>query len=98
MLFKWEIEALWGGGFKSVELDPLTIWNIFYYFFRNFIHGDSDEKVDLGNKERPNIDRYIIIFERARGLRPAFALNAIVVVRLSIIVRAEQGTRKSHDR
>ena len=54
MLFKWEIEALWGGGFKSVELDPLTIWNIFYYFFGNFLHGDTDEKVDLGNKERSN--------------------------------------------
>ena len=46
-----------GGGFKSVELGPLTIWNIFYYFFRNFLHGDTDadEKVDLGNKERPTI-------------------------------------------
>ena len=52
MLFKREIEALWGGGFKSVELDPLTIWNIFYYFFGNFLHG---EKVDLGNKERPSV-------------------------------------------
>ena len=38
----------------SVELDPLTIWNIFYYFFGNFLDGDTDEKVDLGNKERPN--------------------------------------------
>ena len=38
----------------SVELDPLTIWNIFYYFFGNFLQGDTDEKVDLGNKERPN--------------------------------------------
>ena len=53
MLFKWEIKALWGG-FKSVELDPLTMWNIFYYFFRNFLHGDTDEKFDLGNKERPS--------------------------------------------
>ena len=43
------------GGFKSVELDSLTIWNIFYYFFQNFLHGDTDEKVDLGNKERPNV-------------------------------------------
>ena len=39
-----------------VELDPHTIWNIFYYFFGNFLHGDTDEKVDLGNKERPNVD------------------------------------------
>ena len=54
MLLKWEIEALWGGGFKSVELDPLTIWNIFY-FFGNFLHGDTDDKVDLGNKDCPNI-------------------------------------------
>ena len=43
------------GGFKSVELDPLTIWNIFYYFFGNFLHGDADEKMNLGNKERPNV-------------------------------------------
>ena len=43
------------GGFKSVELDPLTMWNIFYYFFRNFLHGDTDERVDLGNKERPSV-------------------------------------------
>ena len=57
MLFKWEIEALWEG-FKSVELDPLTIWNIFYYFFRKFLHGDTDEKVDQGNKERPTV--YIV--------------------------------------
>ena len=55
MLFKWEIEALWGGGVKSVELDPLTIWNIFYYFFGNVLHGVFDEKVDLGNKERPTV-------------------------------------------
>ena len=44
-----------GGGVKSVKSDPLTIWNIFYYFFRNFLHGNTDEKVDLENKERPNI-------------------------------------------
>ena len=44
-----------GGRFKSVELDPLTIWNIFYYFFRNVLHGGADEKVDLENKERPNM-------------------------------------------
>ena len=24
-------------------------------FFGNFLHGDTDDKVDLGNKERPNI-------------------------------------------
>ena len=55
MLFKWKIETLWGwGGVKSIELDPFTIWNIFYYFFRNFLHGDTDEKVDLGKKERSN--------------------------------------------
>ena len=47
------------GRLKSVELDPLIIWNIFYYFFRNFLHGDTDEKVDLGNKERPNIYAYM---------------------------------------
>ena len=43
-----------GGGVKSVELYPLTIWNIFYYFFGNFLHVDTDQKVDLGNKKRPN--------------------------------------------
>ena len=52
MLFKWEIEALGWREFKSIELGPLTIWNIFHYFFRNFLHGDTDEKVDLGNKEK----------------------------------------------
>ena len=66
MLFKWEIEALWGGGFKSVELDPLTIWNIFYYFFGNFLHGDTDEKVDLGNEERPNDTCYRTISRNVR--------------------------------
>ena len=50
-----------GGEFKSVELDPLTIWKIFYYyFFRNFLHGDTDEKVDLGNKELPNT--YFVLY------------------------------------
>ena len=42
-------------------MDPLTIWNIFYYFFRNFLYGDTDEKVDLGNKERPNVRVQLII-------------------------------------
>ena len=41
-------------GFKSVALDPLTIWNIFYYFFGNFLHDDTHEIVDLVNKERSN--------------------------------------------
>ena len=44
MLFTWEIEV------------PLTMWNIFYYFFRNFSHGDTNKKVDLGNKDCPNTD------------------------------------------
>ena len=52
MLFKCEIEALF---FKSVESDPLAIWNIFYYFFGNYLRSDSDEKVDLGNNERPSV-------------------------------------------
>ena len=43
-----------GEGVDSVELDPLTMWIIFYYIYRNFLHGDTDEKVDLGNKEHPN--------------------------------------------
>ena len=38
-------------------MDPLTMWNIFYYFFRNFLHGDTDEEVDFGNKERPNVHK-----------------------------------------
>ena len=53
MLFKWEIEALWGDSNRSNW--TLLPWNIFYYFFGNFLHSDTNEKVDLGNKERPNV-------------------------------------------
>ena len=53
----WEL----GRRFKTVEFDPLSIWNIFYYFFGNCLRSDTDEKVDLGNNESPTdpiFDRY----------------------------------------
>ena len=47
--------------FKPVELDPLTIWNILYYFSGNYLRSGTDKKVDLENKERPNsIPIYIL--------------------------------------
>ena len=30
------------------------MWNIFYYFFGNYLRSDTDKKVDLGNNERRN--------------------------------------------
>ena len=51
----WEL----GRRFKMVEFDPLTIWNIFFYFFGNYLRSDTDEKVDLGNNERPNLYAYV---------------------------------------
>ena len=37
--------------FKTIKLDPLTIWNVFFYFFGNYVRWESDEKVDLGNND-----------------------------------------------
>ena len=45
----WEL----GRRFKTFKLGPLTIWNIFYYFFGNYLRSETDEKVDLGTNERP---------------------------------------------
>ena len=56
----WEL----GRRFKPVELDPLTIWNIFYYFFENYLRSDSDEKADLGNNERPSLHANCFQFEK----------------------------------
>ena len=50
MLYKWGIEALWG-----VQISRIGPSHHVEYFFRNFSHGGSDEKVDLGNKKRPSV-------------------------------------------
>ena len=34
-------------------IGPLTIWNIFYHFFRNDFQQENEKKINLGNKERP---------------------------------------------
>ena len=36
------------------------MWNIFHYFFRNFLHGDPDEKVHLGNNEHTSVHSPVI--------------------------------------
>ena len=46
-----------GQRFKSVTLDPLTIWHIYFFFFFFFfwkVRIDTDEKVDLRNNKRPS--------------------------------------------
>ena len=53
MLFKWEIEALWGA--QVGQIGPSHHVEYFLLFFLNFLHSDTDKKVDLGNKERPNV-------------------------------------------
>ena len=70
MLFKWEIEVLWEG-FKSVKLDPLTIWNIFYYFFENNFQRENEKKMNLGNKERPSVHETRSTSEKQRGFESA---------------------------
>ena len=55
MLFKWEIEALWGGGVQISRIGPFQHMEYFLLFFwKLFIWCNTDEKVDLGNKEHPN--------------------------------------------
>ena len=55
MLFKWEIESLGADSKRSNwTLSPYGIF--YYYFFGNYLRSDTDEKVDLGNNERPNVD------------------------------------------
>ena len=38
-----------------IKLDPLTIWNIFFYFFGNYVRWECDGKVDLGNNDLANL-------------------------------------------
>ena len=45
-------------GYQPFQLDPLTIWNIFYYFFGNDFQRENEKKTNLGNKERPSIQEY----------------------------------------
>ena len=37
-----------------VQVDPLTVWNIFYYFFGNDFQRENEKKIknNLGNKEK----------------------------------------------
>ena len=43
------------GGIQIGRIGPFHRMEYFYYLFRNFLHGDTDEKVDLGNNERPSV-------------------------------------------
>ena len=49
------ISRPFGGGSKPVNLHPLTVWNIFYYFFGHPLRSDTGEKVDSGSNEGPNV-------------------------------------------
>ena len=54
MLFEWEKRGLWREH-EPVQLDPITIWNIFYYFFGKDFQRENEKKMNLGNKERPSV-------------------------------------------
>ena len=49
--------------FKTIKLDPLTKWNVFFYFFGNYFRWESDGKVDLGNTKRSNEDLANLMIE-----------------------------------
>ena len=49
----------------------------FLLFFGNFLHGDTDEKIDLGNKERPTDQTVMFCSLWGPNLEP---LVSVVVV------------------
>ena len=56
---------------EPVHLDPLTIWNIFHYFFGNDFKRKNEKKMNLGNKERPSVHETRSTSEKQRGFESA---------------------------